>query len=372
MLSPYLPGPRPSTRLLRTDAELRAVLPGLHASAKLYLDTEFHTERSYHPKLMLVQLRGDEGDIFLVDPFTVNLALLRPLMEDVLVVLHGGQMDVQILRRVVGAAPKRIFDIQVAAGCVGLGWPCRLQDLVGRLLQLPLDKAETLSDWSRRPLSEEQLRYAADDVWVLPPLERILRERLEERAVTDIAAFLTDEVLSGADDPGELWRTVPGSANLDEGGRRALQALARWRDSNAQARDLPRNGVLSDALMLDLARRGPKTVEGMQANRRMPSQVWKRDGAAILEMLHRPGSAPPPSISRPRAWVDVARAAGRIVEFRSGIAVDLILTERTLGRLSRNEALEDWRERVLGEDFFSFINGESSIRMPKEWTIVKT
>ena len=372
MLSPYLLGPRPSTRILRTDAELRAVLPELLASTKLYVDTEFHTERSYHPKLMLVQLRGDEGEIFLVDPFTVNLALLRPLIEEVPVVLHGGQMDVQILRRVVGVAPRQIFDIQVAAGCVGMGWPCRLQDLVGRLLQAPLDKAETLSDWSRRPLSEEQLRYAADDVWVLPPLERILRQELEERSVVDIASFLTDEVLSGAEDPGELWRMVPGSANLDEGGRRALQALARWRDATAQARDLPRNGVLSDALMLDLARRGPKTVEGMQANRRMPSQVWKRDGAAILDLLHRPGSAPPPSISRPRAWVDVVRAVGRIVELKTGIAVELVLTERVLGRLSRNEALEDWRIRLLGGDFFTFLSGESSIQMPKEWAIVKT
>ena len=372
MIAPYLSGPRPSTRFLRTDAELRAVLPALLASAKLYLDTEFHTERSYHPKLMLVQLRGDEGDIFLVDPFSVDLGLLRPVIETVPVVLHGGQMDVQILRRVVGVAPKQIFDTQVAAACVGMGWPCRLQELVARLLQIPLDKAETLSDWSRRPLSEEQLRYAADDVWVLPPLERILRQQLEERSVIDVAVYLTEEVLSGADDPGELWRLVPGSANLDETGRRALQALARWRDATAQARDLPRNGVLSDALMLDLARRSPKTVEGMQANRRMPSQVWKRDGAAILELLHRPGSAPPPSISRPRAWVDVARAAGRIVEFKTGIASDLILTERVLGRLSRNEALEEWRERLLGPDFFSFLRGESVIRMPAEWVIVKT
>jgi ribonuclease D len=372
MLSPYLSGPRPSTRFLRTDTELRAVLPDLLGSAKLYLDTEFHTERSYYPKLMLVQIRGDEGDIFLIDPFSVDLGLLRPLLETVPLVLHGGQMDMQILRRVVGAAPKTVFDTQVAAACVGLGWPCRLQELVNRLLQMQLDKGETLSDWSRRPLSQDQLRYAADDVWVLPPLERVLRQQLQERSVADIASYLTEEVLSGADDPGELWRLVPGAATLDEAGRRALQALARWRDATAQSRDLPRNGVLSDALMLDLARRSPKTVDGIQANRRMPSQVWKRDGVAILELLQRPGSAPLPLVSRPRAWIDVVRAASRIIEVKTGVSSDLVLSERVLGRLSRGEPLEGWREQLLGVDFFSFLRGESSIRMPAEWVIVKT
>jgi ribonuclease D len=372
MSPPYLSEPRPSTRFLRTDAALQAVLPGLLASEKLYLDTEFHTERSYHPKLMLVQLRGDEGEIFLVDPFGVDLSLLRPLIEQVPVVLHGGQMDVQILRRVVGAAPQRIFDTQVAAACVGMGWPCRLQELVTRLLAVPMDKAETLSDWSKRPLSEEQMRYAADDVWVLPPLERLLRKQLQERSVEEVASFFTDEVLSGADDPGELWRAVPGSANLDDAGRRALQVLARWRDSTAQLRDLPRNGVLSDALMLDLARRRPKTVDGMQANRRMPSQVWKLDGAAILELLHLPGSAPLPAISRPRAWVDMVRAAGRIVELKTGISVDLLLPDRVMGRLSRNEAPEEWRTQVLGRDFFRFLSGETPVQMPAEWAAVKT
>lgn len=359
--------------MIRTASELEPVLSAIASAGRVALDTEFHSERHFRPRLMLVQLRVDDGEAVLIDPLSgVDLRPLGEALSRVPLLVHGGAMDLQILHREAGLRPTAVFDTQIAAGFAGDGYPVRLQELVRRHLDLRVPKAETLSDWSQRPLTAEQLRYAADDVLLLEPLAAALRRRLDERGNTEAAAACTAEHVERAlapEDDTQAWRAVPGAHLLDAPERAVLQALTAWRDAAARERDLPRSNVVSDALLLDLARRQPTTVDGLRANRRMPSQVWKRDGAAVLARIAegRVAPPPPPPTGRSRAWTDLVTAAGRIVEAQRGVATELVLTEGVLDRLAAAQPIEPWRVSTLGEDFLAFVSGRRGLALPGRW-----
>ncbi len=364
--------------MIRTAAELEPVLDAIRGGSEVAVDTEFHSERHFYPRLMLVQLRVDDGPAVLVDPLEgLDLAPLGAALSTVPLLVHGGSMDIQILHRVCGLRPCRVFDTQIAAGCVGDGFPVRLQELVRLHLDLRVAKGETLSDWSARPLSEDQARYAADDVLLLPPLARALRARLLERGTAEIAAAAMDEHRLRAlapDDDGGAWRSVGGAHLLDDAERAALQALTAWREGAARDRDQPRSNVVSDSMLLDLARRLPATVDAMRTNRRMPNQVWKRDGAAVLACIAAGREAVPPRSLNPRArpWTDLVMAAARTAESQRGVAVELALNGPALERIAVGEPLEDWRILALGPEFFAFLKGGVTLSMPGIWRSADT
>ena len=359
--------------MIRTDAELAPVLTAIAGARRVALDTEFHSERHFWPRLMLVQLRVDDGEAVLVDPLAgIDLRPLGEALSRVPLLLHGAAMDLQILAREAGLRPTSVFDTQIAAGFTGDGYPVRLQELVRRHLDLRLPKAATLSDWSQRPLTEEQLHYAADDVLLLEPLAAALTRRLAENGNDEAARACMAEHVARAlapDDDSRAWRVVPGAHLLDDAERAVLQVLTAWRDRTARARDVPRSGVVSDALLLDLARRQPSTVEGLRANRRMPSAVWKRDGDAVLACIAegRHGPVPEPLGRRGRVWTDLVRTAGRIAEAERGAATELVLPDDVLERLAAGEGLEPWRRAALGEDFLAFVEARRGIYLPGRW-----
>lgn len=356
--------------MIREDAALAPVLDSLSAAKEVALDTEFHGERTFQPRLMLVQVRADHGPCWLIDPHTVDLVpLVRALEQAPVVLVHGGQMDVQLLHRRAGFAPRTVFDTQIAAGFTGGGYPVRLQELVRRHLGEVLPKTETLSDWSRRPLSPDQVRYAEDDVRVLAPLAASLRAALADRGHEALHAECAAEMYAQTLEPvpaEDAWRGVTGAHLLDEPERAALQALAEWREGRARELDIPRFAVASDAILLDLARRRPRSHEAMRLNRRMPSHLWKRDGDEILARLRgaEHAEAPPPLRRFGRAVAECLQAAARVVEARTGIATELVLDEATIERISSGAAPEGWRARALGEDYLAFLQGGAYIRFP--------
>lgn len=356
--------------MIRDDAALAPVLDSLSAAKEVALDTEFHGERTWQPRLMLVQVRADDGPCWLIDPHTVDLVpLVRALEEAPVVLVHGGQMDVQLLHRRAGFAPRAVFDTQLAAGFTGDGYPVRLQELVRRHLGEVLPKTETLSDWSRRPLSPDQVRYAEDDVRVLAPLAASLRGALAARDHEALHAECAAEMYAQAPKPvveEDVWRGVTGAHLLDDPERAALQALAAWRESKARDLDIPRFAVASDAILLDLARRRPRSLEAMRLNRRMPSHLWKRDGDEILHRLKGAEHAdPPPPVRRyGKAVAECLQAAARVVEMQSGIATELVLDEATIERLGAGSLPEGWRGRALGDDYLAFLRGGAYIRFP--------
>jgi ribonuclease D len=359
--------------LIRTSAALQPVLDAIAGARRVAVDTEFHAERHYHPRLMLIQLRADLGPAMLVDPLgDIDLAPLGKALSEVPLLLHGGVMDLQILHRETGMQPKSVYDTQIAAGCAGDGFPIRLQELVRRHLDLHLPKAATLSDWSQRPLSADQLSYAADDVLLLEPLADALDAKLAALGNIEIAAACTAEHVARAllpEDLSQAWRTVPGAHLLDDTERAVLQALAAWRDGTAQERDVTRSNVVSDSMLLDLARRQPASFEALRANRRMPSQVWKREGAAVLACIAagRTATPPPGPVSRGRLWRELVGVAARTAEAERGVAPELVLTDATLDRLAAGLPIESWRGSALGPEFAAFLDGRKAIVLPGKW-----
>ena len=308
-------------RHVDTPSSLVAAAARLASAQVVALDTEFHTERRYRPELMLLQLRADDDEPVLVDPRpkgpgTLPLGALAAALSTVPVLVHGGQTDAVLVRDAIGVAPNIVFDTQIAAACVGQPYPARLQDLVARYLAFDMDKTWTLSDWSRRPISALQARYAADDVVVLGRLRASIEAELDRRGTRPVAQAATEEMLAGAlaeETDDDSWRSVNGAHVLDGEEAAALQELAAWRQGEARARDIPRHSVLSDGMLLDLARRRPVDDETLRANRRLPSSVVKREGAALLAAVRRAaGRTITPLRPWPRAWGDLVRAAGRV------------------------------------------------------------
>ena len=162
-----------------------------------------------------------------------------------------------------------------------------------------------------------------------------------------------------------------GAQVLDDAERGVLRELARWRQQEARARDVPRHSVVGDGVLLDIARRSPRGLDEMRANRRMPSNVLKRDGGALLACVARGGSRPPPPplFAKPRAWVDLVRAAARVREAETGVAVELLLPDRVIATLAEGGALPAWRREALGDEFFEFVAGRSRLSMPSEFRV---
>src|SRR5690554_1309094 len=238
------------------------------APERVGLDTEFIRERTYWPRLALVQL-AIGNDILLIDPLEPGITdALRPLLLDpsVTKVMHSAGEDLVAFHHACGAVPAPLFDTQVAAAFTGIGGGMGYQRLVSELLGVDLPKGQTRSDWLRRPLSPAQLEYAADDVVHLAALHAELAGRLQdgERRVW----FEEDcaRLVAAADNGEERWPhpSLRASQFLDEEARVRLLRLLRWREQQARERDRPRSWILDNELATDLARKPPASQQALQ------------------------------------------------------------------------------------------------------------
>lgn len=328
------------------------------AASGIALDTEFVFERTFRPRLGLIQIAaGDE--IALVDP--VRIADLSPLAklfaaESGRKILHSGSGDVPILRRATGVAPRPLFDTQIAAAFAGLGPGLSYAALIRELFAVELPKHETRTDWLRRPLSPEQLRYAAEDVEQLgaaaAELERRLRElgRLEW-ALEDSAALA--DVEAEAAPPADAWRRVKGLDRLPPHGRAVARALAAWRESEADRLDLARPFLLRDETLLALARResiAPQEIAklpGFDARRHAQHAARWVEALAAARAAVEAGTAPPEPDRRPVEERErrkaLEEAISALVARRAtqlGISSELLLSRRL-----RDRALDAWQGR---------------------------
>lgn len=245
-----------------TPEALRARLQAWTGQTLVALDTEFIRERTYYPQLALVQL-AVPGDVLLVDPTAPGVAdALRPLLEDPAVtkLMHSASEDLQALLRGCGVVPAPLFDTQVAAAMVGLGAGLGYQKLVEQVTGVALEKGETRSDWLRRPLSESQLKYAADDVIYLHQAHALLDGKLRELGREEwLVADCERAVRNGrndVDDP-HPHLAVRSAQMLDADGQARLCRLLRWRDAEARRADKPKSWILDNELAAALSRRVP-------------------------------------------------------------------------------------------------------------------
>lgn len=227
------------------------------------LDTEFHRERTYFPHLALVQIAWS-GGIAVVDPITVDVAPLARVLEGPgLMICHAAEQDLEVLRLACGTRPGRLFDTQVAAAFIGLGFAA-LARLVTAMTGATLAKGDRLTDWTRRPLDESQIAYAAADVEHLLALHEKLCERA---AATGTLAWVEEECevlrnrATGTQEVETAWWRIKGSRTLRGKSRGVAQEVAAWRERLAMARDIPPRFVLPDLAMAGIIQRPPRTRE---------------------------------------------------------------------------------------------------------------
>ncbi len=257
------------------------------------LDTEFLWERTYYPRLGLIQLALSNEECSLIDPLAIDD--LHPLGEllanrNIVKIFHDAPQDLAILARATGTVPQNIFDTRLAAGFAGLPATLSLANLIKQLLDIEIDKSATRTNWLRRPLSEKQQLYAADDVRYLRAIRVLLLARI---ATPETEKWLREE-LSLLDDPQcydffnpELcYKKIRGFQQLKEDEPAILQQLCLWREERARQKDRPRGHIVRDALLLELAREKPVTITALQQTN-LSAKAVNNYGSEIIEHIKK-------------------------------------------------------------------------------------
>ena len=291
-------------QLIEDSAALDAWLANMAGVDLFALDTEFHRERTYFPKLALIQIAwGDPVQIVLLDPLAVDLAPLGQLFGDgVEVVMHAAAQDLEVLELACGCVPATVFDTQLAAGFLGLGLPS-LSELHERELGTALPKGDRLTDWLRRPLGDDQLRYAAADVSDLLEIHGRLTERLDGLGRLEWAAAECEQLrrrVHASRDPEEAWSRLREVRQLRGRSLAVAKEVAAWRERRAARVDLPSRFVLPDLAVAGVSQRAPQTEEDLRKVRGIEDRfVRGESGAELLEAVRRGLSAPEPTGTPP-------------------------------------------------------------------------
>ena len=363
-----------------SEKTLDDVIDSVLGGSRYAIDTEFHREKTYFPKLALVQIRWGTHTA-LIDPLAVDpRRLARLFSSEILAVFHAAQQDLEVLRHASLEAPRNIFDCQVAAGFVGFSTPS-LATLVQAVKKTSLSKGDRLTDWLRRPLTDQQCAYAADDVVHLFDLHDELTRQLTELGridwVNDACAELASRP-TGPQDPSDAWLRLKEVRALKGSARGVAQALAKWREERAMRSDLPPRRVMSDMALLGISQRVPKSVEELANtrgvdDRHLSAEYCKeimtavRDGAKNSIVLPSTENDDVDKFARPAltlitAWVgELARKHkidATLLATRSDITAFL--------RQSPNARLrEGWRATLIGDDLTRILNGEVGLSVDR-------
>ena len=377
-----------SYRSITTDRELKEYAEGLAACESIAIDTEFVAEDSYRPVLCLIQVAAG-GELAVVDP--LGLDDLAPFWRALAAeghetIVHAGRGEVEFCLAAIGCPPARLFDVQIAAGLIGIEYPAGYSTLISKLLGKRATKHETRTDWRRRPLSKRQIHYAVDDVRYLPPLREKIRAGLERLGRLE---WLADEMRQWQEEieraaSQERWRRVSGNAGLGPRELAVLRELWGWREKEAERRNQPARRVLRDDLLVELARRqtaDPKrigAVRGLQRGdlRRRLGEI----GACIRRALDLPEEdcpapvrgARPPKLSVLGQFLFAAlgsicreaelapQLVGTPSDVRELIAYRTGLTD---SRRDPPKLARGWRAELVGNLFDDLLAGRKSIRI---------
>ena len=265
-------------------------------ASRIAIDTEFHAERRYYPKLHLVQFCLDNGNTWIIDPHQEDcLEKIGPVLLQKPWVVHSGEHDLRILGKALGGFPTHISDTQIGAGLVSTHYPARYTHLLERYLGEDIPKAATLSDWGRRPLSSQQLTYAAQDVQSLLPLMDAIQTHLKnlDREALFQAANAYELNRCKHPSPAEnIWQRIRGHEVLQPVEVAILQELCVWREHKAREDNTPPRSIVSDGLLIDLARRKPATHASLIQNRRFPKGIAQRFGEALIDRIQQASNRP--------------------------------------------------------------------------------
>jgi ribonuclease D len=362
--------------LLTTTRQVEELCRELAHEQFVAIDTEFMRDRTYWPRLCLIQIAGERRHAA-IDPLAPKLDL-KPLFElladeRVLKVFHAARQDIEIFWRLTGRIPTPLFDTQLAAMVCGYGEEVAYETLVKQLAKARIDKSSRFTDWARRPLSAQQLDYALADVIHLRVVYQRLQEQLER---TGRVGWVAQELSVLANPrtyeqpPEEAWRRL----KMRSRDRRFLaiaRELAAWREREAQRRDLPRNRIVRDDLLLEIAANRPTSVEQLTALRRVSLE---RSGAATaVDAVRRALALPDAELPELEQQVRLPRGVGPVVDLlrvllkskceEHRVAQRLVATTSDLEAIAAEDApdvpaLEGWRLEVFGRSALALKRGE--------------
>ena len=373
-------------KLITKTDELAAFCKPLAEAEFVTVDTEFMRERTYWPKLCLAQVAGPE-DAAAIDALAegIDLSPLDELMANpkVLKVFHAARQDLEIFYLRMSRVPAPLFDTQVAAMVCGHGEAASYESLATKLAKARIDKSSRFTDWSRRPLSERQITYALSDVTHLRVVYEKLRRQLDKTGrqswIAEEMAVLNDPGTYRAD-PEQAWRRLkPRGASPRL--MATLKEAAAWRERTAQRIDIPRQRLLRDEQLLEIASHAPKTTEELAATRGLGrgfAEGWQ--GRELLDAIDKARKLPdselpqrdraPEQLRAPGPVVDLLRTLLRLKAEQAGVAARLVASGDELDRMAAGKrdvhALSGWRREIFGEDAVALIEGRLALALQGE------
>jgi ribonuclease D len=369
--------------IISTQPELDALCLELAKHPYITIDTEFLRDKTYYPTLCLVQVAPPEGQAVAIDPLAKDLDL-KPLLDlmdnqNVIKVFHAARQDLEIFYNLTGRVPQPIFDTQVAAMVCGYGDQIGYLNLVQDICNKKLDKGAQFTDWSRRPLTEKQTLYALDDViWlreVYKHLSKMLNDRNRTAWVKEEMEFLTDPA-TYQNPPDQAWQRLKLRTDKPQA-IAVLMEVAKWREEEAQRRNVPRGRILRDETLLDLAVHAPSTVDELKHIRGVGEDIARgKLGVAIMAAVERSLSIPKDSIPRPDKKrplpqtlvpvVELLKVLLRIVAAENEVAARLIASPDDLDEIARSDdadvaPMKGWRFEVFGHEALALKHGKVAL-----------
>lgn len=369
--------------LITEQNALQTFCASLKNQAFITVDTEFLREKTYYPKLCLIQISGPDGKAKAIDPLDTGLDLAPVydllLDKDILKVFHAARQDLEIFFNLTGKVVEPLFDTQIAAMVCGYGDSVGYESLVRNITGHSLDKSVQYTDWSNRPLSDRQVNYALGDVTYLVEVYQKLSAELEKRGRTSWV-YQEEEVLADPAtydiDPYETWRRVkvksPKPKTLA-----ILRELTAWREKRAQSKDLPRSWVLRDDTLADMAAQMPKNKNQLKKIRNMsPELADSHHGDKLLELIKKALESDPKTWPQPKkknpvpphvsATIDILRMLLKVQATKHGVATKLLVATEDLEALALDDhadipAMKGWRYDIFGRHALALKKGELAV-----------
>ena len=363
-----------------SDSELRDLCQRWQQQPAIAVDTEFMRSDTFYPRTALIQV-GDGQGCYLIDPLSIkNFDCFRKLMLDANVtkVFHSCSEDLEVFQTFLNLVPSPVFDTQLAAAIAGYDFSLGYAKLVHQLLGVEITKNETRSDWEQRPLSQAQLQYAAMDVGYLLVVYGVLLKKLRQQErlewVQEDCAQLISDYRSPVDEA-QLYRKIKQAWKLNRQQLAVLQALVAWREQQAKDRDLPRNRVVKERALWDMARYQPTAVRQLRGLEGMTGRMVERDGETLLNLIatssvsdpaDQPPFLPPPLSPSQGELLKHLKQEVRSCAQKLEVVPEILVKKRDYEELIRsglenndyslNQRLSGWRKSVIGDPLLAAIN----------------